>query len=115
MLFRSDPSRTVLKFSGDAVWLATQWKQLGWTTWGYLYEVSVADGQAQTWVNSGVWDMVGMEFGADQNTWQQVRAWGKPVIAHVARTMQHYNAALGKNPAGIMMSGVAELVPDPLV
>lgn len=110
-----DPSRTVLKFSGDAVWLATQWKQLGWITWGYLYETSVADGQAQTWINSGVWDMVGMEFGADQNTWQQVRAWGKPVIAHVARTMQHYNAALGKNPAGIMMSGVAELVPDPLV
>lgn len=110
-----DKSRTVLKFSADATWLAKQWKDDGWTTWGYGYESQLATGQLKSWIDAGVWDIVGMEFYASQETWDAVKGWGLPTIGHIAEGKSHYDTALARGADGVMLAGVADLAPDPLV
>lgn len=107
-----DKSRTVLKFSADATWLARQWKADGWTTWGYMYETQVASGQARQWFDTGVWDLIGMEYTASQETWTEVTSWGVPVLGHIAPDAAAYRAALDKGAAGVMLAGVADLVKE---
>ena len=104
-----DKSRVILKFSGDATWLASQWHAAGWTTWGYYYEANLA----QDWFQASTeyWDYLGMEIGASSSTWDTMEATGKPLIAHIAYDASDITAARTLPVVGIMTSDVAEALP----
>lgn len=100
----------VLKFSGDATWLAREWRQAGAKTWGYMYPDTVADGRAKAWAAD--WDYVGMSWDASQQVWDTVKGWGKPVIAHIIPNAIAYEQAVGKGAVGCMVAGVKDVKPE---
>lgn len=52
-----------------------------------------------------------MEHGASQVVWDEVLAFGRPVIGHIAATQTGYNNAMAKGASGVQVSGVAAVAP----
>lgn len=51
-----------------------------------------------------VFDVLGMEWSADQSVWDTLKATGKPLIAHIITTKQQADIALAKGATGLMAS-----------
>ena len=49
-------------------------------------------------------DVLGMEWNADQNVWDVLKATGKPLIAHIITTRQQADTALARGATGLMAS-----------
>lgn len=49
-------------------------------------------------------DVLGMEWNADQSVWDTLRATGKPLIAHIITTKQQADTALARGATGLMAS-----------
>lgn len=49
-------------------------------------------------------DVLGMEWSADQSVWDVLKATGKPLIAHIITTRQQADMALAKGATGLMAS-----------
>lgn len=111
------PTRAIIKYSGigsGAAALSTAAKALGFETWGFFYagDASAAQGgtgNLQTW--GGNWTLLGMEYNASQAIWDEVLAFGKPVIGHIAPNQAAYNTAIAKGASGVQVSGVAVVQP----
>lgn len=102
-----DKSRVVLKFSGDASWLAQQWKAEGWTTWGYYYDTSIDE----TWFQDSLtyWDYIGVPIGTSRLS--DFQATGKPMIAHIAYNAEDITAAKALPVVAVMCSDITEALP----
>ena len=50
------------------------------------------------------WDVLGMEWNADQAVWDVLKATGKPLIAHIITTKQQADTALARGATGLMAS-----------
>nr|DAW54441.1 MAG TPA: Glycerophosphoryl diester phosphodiesterase [Caudoviricetes sp.] len=50
------------------------------------------------------WDVLGMEWNAEQGVWDTLKATGKPLIAHVITTQQQADTALARGATGLMAS-----------
>lgn len=50
------------------------------------------------------WDVLGMEWSADQGVWDVLKATGKPLIAHIITTKQQADKALASGATGLMAS-----------
>lgn len=50
------------------------------------------------------WDVLGMEWSAEQGVWDTLKATGKPLIAHIITTKQQADQALSKGATGLMAS-----------
>ena len=101
--------RVIWKFSIDATWLATQWKNDGWMCWGYSYEDHVIGGQINGW--HGPWTFLGMPYDAQKTTWDKILTLGKPVWAHICPNKEAYDRGIANGAAGCMVSGIADLFP----
>ena len=110
-------SRAIIKYSGvgsGAAGLSIAAQALGFETWGFYYATDASaaqggDGALQTWGNN--WTLLGMEHGASQAVWDEVLAFGRPVIGHIAATQTGYNNAMAKGASGVQVSGVAAVTP----
>ena len=51
-----------------------------------------------------LFDVLGMEWNADQSVWDVLKATGKPLIAHIITTKQQADQALSKGATGLMAS-----------
>lgn len=51
-----------------------------------------------------MFDVLGMEWNADQSVWDTLKATGKPLIAHIITTKQQADTALAKGAIGLMAS-----------
>jgi hypothetical protein len=80
----------------------------GYTSWGYFYE-SDAGANLATYV--GRWDLVGMDYTASQAAWDDLASYGKPIIGHIIPDAAAASTALTKGADGLMVSGVAEVMP----
>lgn len=111
------PSRAIIKYSGvgsGAAALAIAARDMGFETWGFFYagDASAAqggNGNLQTW--GGNWTILGMEYGASQAIWDEVLAFGKPVMGHIAPNQAAYDMAMAKGASGVQVSGVAAVAP----
>lgn len=111
------PTRAIIKYSGvgsGAANLSTAAQAMGFETWGFFYaaDASVSqggNGALQTWGAS--WTLLGMEYGASQAIWDEVLAFGKPVIGHIAPNQAAYNTAISKGAVGVQVSGVGVVAP----
>lgn len=50
------------------------------------------------------WDVLGMEWNAEQGVWDTLKATGKPLIAHIITTKDQADQALSKGATGLMAS-----------
>lgn len=51
-----------------------------------------------------MFDVLGMEWNADQGVWNTLKATGKPLIAHIITTRQQADEALDRGATGLMAS-----------
>lgn len=51
-----------------------------------------------------LFDVLGMEWNAEQGVWDTLKATGKPLIAHIITTQQQADIALARGATGLMVS-----------
>lgn len=96
--------RLIAKYSGmtSNTSFASAAHARGITTWGYFYEDTI--GNVPT--KHEQWDILGMEWGASQATWDSILSYGKPVVAHICATRSAADTAIAKGASGIQTSGI---------
>ena len=96
--------------SGDAN-KSTGWAELaatnGYRSWGYFF---AADAAAIPRYQDR-WDILGLNYGADESLWASMRAYGKPIIGHIAPNAAAVRAARAKGAVGLVVSSVGALPP----
>lgn len=70
----------------------------GYKTMCMMYPNEIAD------ADLSVFDVLGMEWSADQGVWDALKATGKPLIAHIITTKQQADMALARGATGLMAS-----------
>lgn len=56
-------------------------------------------------------DVLGMEWNAEQGVWDTLKATGKPLIAHIITTQQQVDTALARGATGLMASAPSAVHP----
>lgn len=96
--------------SGDAR-NSSGWAKLaeenGYHRWGYFYGSDSAEFAAY----EGRWDILGLDCAADESVWTTMRAYGKPIIGHVAPNQAAVATARAKGAVGLVVSGAAAMAP----
>lgn len=80
----------------------------GYKNWGYFYEADYENSNLMTF--QGRYDILGMDYSATSAAWTAVLSYGKPVIGHVVPSAAAASTALGYGAAGLMVSGVQEVI-----
>lgn len=104
----ADRKRVVIKAFGpsfDGPNIATRVQDAGYSSWGYYYPAQVADGTMNSTQQS--WSILGMDYSASQSDWDAVLSYGKPVVGHIATSMNSYHLSLDK---GARMVQCADVV-----
>lgn len=73
-------------------------KAKGYKTMCMMYQNEVAGADLTKW------DVLGMEWNAEQSVWDTLKATGKPLIAHIITTKDQADNALSKGATGLMVS-----------
>lgn len=73
-------------------------RERGYKTMCMMYPNEIAG------ADLSVFDVLGMEWSADQSVWDVLKATGKPLIAHIITTKQQADAALARGATGLMSS-----------
>ena len=73
-------------------------RERGYKTMCMMYPNEIAGADLSSW------DVLGMEWNAEQSVWDTLKATGKPLIAHIITTQQQANMALAKGATGLMAS-----------
>ncbi len=78
----------------------------GYKTWGYFYQSDAANFASY----QARWDILGMDYNADQTTWDAIKSYGKPVIGHIVPSVTAATTAITKGANGLMVSGVQDVI-----
>lgn len=78
--------------------VADRAKPKGYKSMCMMYPAEVAS------ADLAKWDVLGMEWNADQGVWDTLKATGKPLIAHIITTKQQADIALANGATGLMAS-----------
>ena len=73
-------------------------RERGYKTMCMMYPNEIAG------ADLSIFDVLGMEWNADQAVWDTLKASGKPLIAHIITTKQQADTALAKGATGLMAS-----------
>lgn len=73
-------------------------RERGYKTMCMMYQNEIAG------ADLSLFDVLGMEWNADQSVWDILKATGKPLIAHIITTKQQADIALTKGATGLMAS-----------
>lgn len=73
-------------------------RERGYKTMCMMYPNEVAG------ADLSMFDVLGMEWSAEQGVWDTLKATGKPLIAHIITTKQQADQALSKGATGLMSS-----------
>nr|DAY03350.1 MAG TPA: GDPD protein [Caudoviricetes sp.] len=85
--------------------VATRAKAKGYRTMCMMYPNEVAGADLTTW------DVLGMEWNAPDDVWAQLRATGKPLIAHIITTPSQATRARERGATGLMSSVPSQVHP----
>jgi glycerophosphoryl diester phosphodiesterase len=105
------PENVVIKFFHDASTVANAAHARGLLTWGYYYQ----DSADQIPFTSQYWDFLGMDYQANQDSWDLALATGKKVAGHIIPDAAAAATAITKGASGLVVSGVTLVVPGPVV
>ncbi|MDO4901452.1 glycerophosphodiester phosphodiesterase family protein [Actinomyces sp.] len=103
-----NPDHTILKYFGNALWLAKIWRKAGFRTWGYVYEEHITSGQAATWAPH--WDLLGVPWHATESAWETARGYGVPIIGHICNGQQALDTCFSRGAIGAMCAKVDGMV-----
>lgn len=78
--------------------VAARAKAKGYKSMCMMYPAEVAGADLSKF------DVLGMEWSAEQGVWDTLKATGKPLIAHIITTQQQADQALSKGATGLMAS-----------
>ena len=78
--------------------IAARGKAKGYKSMCMMYPTEVAAADLSQW------DVLGMEWNAEQGVWDTLKATGKPLIAHIITTQQQADMALARGATGLMAS-----------
>jgi glycerophosphoryl diester phosphodiesterase len=73
-------------------------RERGYKTMCMMYPNEIAGSDLSSF------DVLGMEWSAEQGVWDTLKATGKPLIAHIITTKQQADIALAKGATGLMAS-----------
>ena len=73
-------------------------RERGYKTMCMMYPTEVAGADLSKF------DVLGMEWNAEQGVWDTLKATGKPLIAHIITTKQQVDTALARGATGLMAS-----------
>ena len=73
-------------------------RERGYKTMCMMYPNEVAG------ADLSLFDVLGMEWNAEQGVWDTLKATGKPLIAHIITTQQQADIALARGATGLMAS-----------
>lgn len=73
-------------------------RERGYKTMCMMYPNEIAGADLSSF------DVLGMEWNADQSVWDVLKATGKPLIAHIITTKQQADTALARGATGLMAS-----------
>ena len=73
-------------------------RERGYKTMCMMYPNEIAG------ADLSLFDVLGMEWNADQSVWDVLKATGKPLIAHIITTKQQADTALSRGATGLMSS-----------
>lgn len=97
------PDRCIIKGDLDFTATITQAKARDprFKGWGYFWGANGTQNNASfnTWVDA--WDMVGCEWNDSQAIYDQIKARGKPVVAHIVENQGQYNTAISRGAVGV--------------
>jgi hypothetical protein len=93
-------------YSGSATAVAARLQ--GYTTWGYYYDVDLANLDA----TEPKYDILGLNYDASSANWAIVKAKGKPVLAHVALTASQAATGLSQGADGVVTGKILGVVPN---
>lgn len=100
-------NRCVIKSYWASTDVSTLAHAAGYLVWGYYY----AKDMPQFPDTQSRFDLLGLDFTAPAADFAQMRATGKPVIAHIIETRSEAAIARSKGAQGFMVSGVEQVVP----
>ena len=78
--------------------VAARAKAKGYKTMCMMYPNEIAGSDLSKF------DVLGMEWNAEQSVWDTLKATGKPLIAHIITTQQQADTALARGATGLMAS-----------
>ncbi|QGZ16714.1 minor tail protein [Microbacterium phage Dewdrop] len=102
------PAKIIVKFYGvgtGAAALATAARARGYKTWGYFYDTDIPTGDLATY--QGYWDILGMNYEADQTAWNTITSYGKSVAGHIIQGQASYDTAMSKGATFAQVANVA--------
>lgn len=85
--------------------VAARAKARGYRTMCMMYPNEIAGADLTTW------DVLGMEWNAPDDVWAQLRATGKPLIAHIITTPSQATRARERGATGLMSSVPSQVHP----
>lgn len=93
---------------------ATDWPlaaaNRGYRTWGYYYGAEVEADPKLLTTTQGRWTTLGLDYNSSPAAWQQVKALGRPVLAHIVPDAAAARTARSRGADGIVASGVREVL-----
>lgn len=104
---RFPKEKVIVKYFYNAVSLADRAASDGYATWGYIYDTDLSDPRLDERVSH--WSILGLNWGANQQSWDTVLAFGKPVVGHIAATQEAYNSAMSKGAVGVQCANVLDI------
>ncbi len=99
----------VVKGYGDDIALADKARARGFQTWGYYYTADYESGLLAG--TQDHWTMLGLNWDAPPDAWQQVVSFGKPVIAHIIANSAQRDAARRDGARGFQVANPDEVAP----
>lgn len=103
-LFPDPTKRVVWKVFAEAS-SAARAKARGYKVNCMLYPSTAVDADFSRW------DVLGMEYSAQQEVWDQLKATGKPVLAHIIYNQSQAQTALSRGADGLMVSVPTSVYP----
>lgn len=98
--------RVLVKFFGDLFSLFDDARARGFGAWGYAYESS----KTATWwpgfASGEHLDVLSITWDASVDTYDQLKASGKPIVSHITRWPNHAKAAADKGATGTIASAI---------
>lgn len=102
------PEQVVIKYFGDNWRLANAARAAGYKSWGYFYTANFDSGMYAA--NKDYWDFLGLPYDAPVSYWNTLALEGKPMIAHIAPNLAAANMGLARGAAGVMVSGIRNVL-----
>ena len=98
--------RVVIKFFGDLFTLFDDARARGFKTWGYAYESSKTASWWNEYVTGNHIDIFSITWNASKDTYDQLKATGKPIVSHITAWTNHAQAAAALGAIGTIASNV---------